>query len=271
GVRWLFFGTGKALTDADLTDKQTVRTWYGIQDTDAEVKDNELVERHYEVIRNYQRNNASNETTDIVTMNYAVAGDMDGKKGWKIPLNQSGDADSPGYMLLQNRVRSGLLVGQMNFSLDPEPNCDGLNATSRLMVIDPFTGAVSSENDNKTNIDVNDDGVVDEKDMYGGGSGGSGGGTGGGTGGGVPIVGLTFGSGETSGSILIVQEQRLKNGAGSGTGTGGGSGTSQDDIESTRSCALDANGVRVCLPPNPEGKPPSTHSWTELRNTSEAP
>ena len=272
GVRWLFFGTGKALTDADLTDKQSVRTWYGIQDLDQEVKENELKERQYEVIRNYQRHNDSNDTTDAVIMQYAVAGDMDGMKGWKIPLNQSGDVATPGYMLLQSRIRNGLLVGQMNFSLTPEPSCDGQKATSRLMVIDPFTGSVSSDGGFKTTIDVNDDGEVDEKDMYnGGGSGsGTGGGAGGGSGsgGGVPIVGLGFGSGETSGSILIVQEQRTKNGTGTGTGTGTG-GSQDGDVEETRTCALDSNGVRVCLPPNAHGKPPTTHSWTELRYDDE--
>ena len=51
GVRWLFFGTGQALTDDDLTDKQTQHVWYGIQDTDAEVKDNELVSRSYTVVQ----------------------------------------------------------------------------------------------------------------------------------------------------------------------------------------------------------------------------
>ena len=264
GTRWLFFGAGRALTDGDLIDTKTVRTWYGIQDTGALVKDNELVERHYEVIKNFQRNNAEGATTDAVVMNYAVAGDMDGKKGWKIPLNQSGDAATPGYMLLQNRIRNGLLVGQMNFSIKPEPSCEGLNATSRLMVLDPFTGSVSPDADHKTNIDVNDDGKVDENDMY---SGTTSGAVSGANGAPLPIVGLGFGTGELSGSILIVQEQRTRGslGAASQGLTPGVSGKPQDDIESTRSCAIDSRGVRVCLPPSPEGKPPSIHTWTELR------
>ena len=260
GVRWLFFGTGKALVDADLTDKSQIRTWYGIQDLGEEVKENELIEREYNVVKIQRTPGAEEE--DAVVMNYAIAGDMDGKKGWMIPLNQSGDRDAPGYFLLQNRIRDGYLVGQMNFTVSAEPSCDGLTTPSRLMVLDPFTGAVSPENPNKGNIDVNNDGEVDEKDLYGGsgGIGGNGGGGNGGTGG-LPIVGLGFGSGETSGSILIVQEQRTK----PGTGTPSPSGDVKDDIESTRTCALDANGVRVCLPPNPTGKPPSTHTWSELR------
>ncbi len=263
GVRWLFFGTGKALTDADLSDKSNVRTWYGIQDTDAEVKDNELVSREYDVVKIRRTSGSAEE--DAVVMNYAVAGDMDGKKGWKIPLNQGSDASAPGYMLLQNRVRSGLLVGQMNFAVSADPSCEGQNATSRLMVIDPFTGSVSSDGSSsyKTNIDVNDDGKVDENDMFHGSSslGGDSGGAGGGNTGGLPIVGLGFGRGETSGSILIVQEQRTKNGNGSGSGSG-----TNDEIESTRSCAIDSEGVRVCMPPLPEGAPPTTHSWMELRH-----
>ncbi|MBO4329511.1 MAG: hypothetical protein IK051_05410 [Rhodocyclaceae bacterium] len=265
GVRWLFFGTGKALSDADLTDKQSVRTWYGIQDTGAEVKDADLVSREYDVVK--IRRTATSEEEDAVVMNYAITGDMDGKKGWKIPLNQASDAAAPGYMLLQNRVRSGLLVGQMNFAVSAEPSCDGQNATSRLMVIDPFTGSVPPDGKYKTTIDVNDDGEVDEKDLYSGGSsigGGSGSGSGSGSGG-VPIVGLGFGSGETSGSILIVQEQRKKTGTGTGTSASG----TDDEIESTRSCAIDSNGVRVCMPPSPVGAPPTTHSWAELRNNSD--
>ena len=258
GVRWLFFGTGKALVDADLTDKSNVRTWYGIQDTDAEVEDKDLVSREYEVVK-IRRTQDADEEEDAVVMNYAVAGDMDGKKGWKIPLNQSGDRDHPGYFLLQNRIRNGLLVGQMNFAVDNEPSCDGLTTPSRLMVLDPFTGSVSLDNPNKGNIDVNDDGEVDEKDLYGGSSNLGGGGAGGGNGG-LPIVGLGFGSGETSGSILIVQEQRTKE-----SPSGTVSANPKDDIESTRTCALDSNGVRVCLPPDPKGTPPSKHSWTELR------
>ena len=265
GVRWLFFGTGKALTDADLSDKSNVRTWYGIQDTDAEVKDDELVSRKYDVVKIRRTSDSAEE--DAVVMNYAIAGDMDGKKGWKIPLNQGSDASAPGYMLLQNRVRSGLLVGQMNFAVSAEPSCEGQNATSRLMVIDPFTGSVSSDGSSsyKTNIDVNDDGKVDENDMFHGSSslGGDSGGAGGGNTGGLPIVGLGFGKGETSGSILIVQEQRTKNGSGNGSGSGSGT---NDEIESTRSCAIDSEGVRVCMPPLPEGAPPTTHSWMELRH-----
>ena len=258
GVRWLFFGTGKALTDDDLTDTLSVRTWYGIQDTDTLVKDNELVERHYEVVRNFHRTSTDSETTDAVVMRYAVAGDMEGKKGWKIPLNQSGDATTPGYMVLQNRIRNGYLVGQMNFSVKAEPSCDGLNATSRLMVLDPFTGSVSPSGTHKTNIDVNNDGKVDDRDMHSGNDSGED----------LPIVGLGFGSGELSGSILIVQEQRTRGGANAGIAGGsvpGSSDNPKDGIESTQTCALDSSGVRVCLPPNPEGKPPTTHTWTELR------
>ena len=263
GVRWLFFGTGRALTDSDLTDNTTVHTWYGIQDVDDLVSDSDLITREYEVIHDFNRQDGS-AATDAVIMRYAEAGDMDDKKGWKIPLNQSGDASAPGYFLLQNRIRDGLLVGQMNFALDPEPNCDGMNPKSRLMVLDPFTGSVSSSNTFKTHIDVNNDGEVDEKDMYYGGGSGGGAGGGGAGGSGVPIVGLGFGSGELSGSILIVQERRTKD-DGTGTGTGAGGGSS-DGTGSTRTCAIDSNGVRVCLPPNPAGTPPSTHTWVELRN-----
>ena len=263
GVRWLFFGTGKALTDADLTNHATTNVWYGIQDTGDVITDADLVTRNYEVIKDFNRG-AGLGTTDAVIMQYTVAGDMDGKKGWRIPLNQSADASAPGYMLLQSRIRNGLLVGQMNFAVPDEPSCDGLNASSRLMVLDPFTGSVSPDNPNKGNIDVNDDGKVDESDLYGGGS-GTGGGTGGtGGGSGVPIVGLGFGSGELSGSILIVQ-QRTSTGGGSGTGGGTPSGNPQDGEGTLRTCALDSNGVRVCLPPSDEGTPPTAHTWTELR------
>ena len=263
GVRWLFFGAGRALTDADLIDTQSVRTWYGIQDTDAEVKDNELVERRYEVIRNFRRASTDNETTDAVVMNYAVAGDMDGKKGWKIPLNQSADAATPGYMVLQNRIRNGYLVGQMNFSINPEPSCEGMNIQSRLMVLDPFTGAVSPDGAHKTNIDVNNDGKVDDEDLFTGSSAGATSGSA--TGGALPIVGLGFGTGELSGSILIVQERRTKGGAVSGGNNTPGVSGNPNAIESTQTCALDSRGVRVCLPPDPEGTPPTMHTWTELR------
>ena len=258
GVRWLFFGTGRALTDADLTDKTKTHTWYGIQDTDAEVEDKDLILREYDVVK-VQRT-ATSDTEDAVVMRYAVEGDMDNKKGWKIPLNQGSDRAYPGYMVLQSRIRNGLLVGQMNFSANDEPSCEGLKTLSRLMVLDPFTGSVSPQNP-MGNIDVNDDEEVDEKDLFRGSSnlGGDGGGAGGGNGG-LPIVGLSFGSGELSGSILIVQEQRTKE-----SPSGSVSANPRDDIESTRTCALDAKGRRVCLPPDPKGTPPSKHSWTELR------
>ena len=258
GVRWLYFGTGRALTDDDLVDTSSQHVWYGIQDNDELVKEDELVTRNYDVIKDFKRDPSDSDGTDAVVMRYAVAGDMDGKKGWRVPLNQSSDAEYPGYMVLQSRIRNGFVVGQMNFSAVNEPSCEGLTSTSRLMVLDPFTGAVSPDNPNGGNIDVNDDEKVDEKDLYSGSSSLGGGGAGGT--GPLPIVGLGFGTGELSGSILIVQEQRTKPGSGSST-----TGDPKDEIESTRSCALDANGVRVCLPPNPTGKPPSTHTWSELR------
>ncbi|MBQ1657015.1 MAG: hypothetical protein II058_00790, partial [Rhodocyclaceae bacterium] len=106
--------------------------------------------------------------------------------------------------------------------------------------------------------DVNNDGKVDDRDMHSGNDSGED----------LPIVGLGFGSGELSGSILIVQEQRTRGGANAGIAGGsvpGSSDNPKDGIESTQTCALDSSGVRVCLPPNPEGKPPTTHTWTELR------
>ena len=257
GVRWLFFGTGRALTDADLTDKTKTHTWYGIQDTDAEVEDKDLIQREYDVVK-VQRT-ATSDTEDAVVMRYAVEGDMDNKKGWKIPLNQGSDRAYPGYMVLQSRIRNGLLVGQMNFSANDEPSCEGLKTLSRLMVLDPFTGSVSPQNP-MGNIDVNDDEEVDEKDLFRGSSNLGGGGGAGGGNDSLPIVGLSFGSGELSGSILIVQEQRTKE-----SPSGNVSANPRDDIESTRTCALDAKGRRVCLPPDPQGTPPSKHSWTELR------
>ena len=256
GKRWLFFGSGRALTDADLIDTKTVDTWYGIQDIGAEVKDTNLVTRNYAVVQTPR--NPGEPVEDAVIMNYAVAGDMEGKLGWQIPLNQSKDATTPGYMVLQSRVRNGFLVGQMNFKAVPEPSCDGLSIKSRLMVLDPFTGAVSPDNAALGNIDVNDDGFVDEKDLYSGGGGSTQ--PGNNPAGTVPIVGLGFGRGELSGSLLIVQIQHVKGAPTTSTLTG-----SATADEYTRTCAIDANGKRVCMPPDPEGKPPSKHTWMELR------
>ena len=259
GARWLFFGTGRALTDADLVDTKSIDTWYGIQDVNGEVRESELLTRNYSVVQTPRTAGAPSE--DAVIMNYAVNGDMDGKKGWQIPLNQSADAATPAYMVLQNRIRNGLLVGQMNFSMNPEPSCEGMNIQSRLMVLDPFTGAVSPDSASLGNIDFNDDGDVNAQDLFGGTTGGHQ--PGGSATGAVPIVGLGFGRGELSGSILIVQQQHMK--IGSSGGSGNTSASAKKGDEYTRTCALDANGKRVCMPPDPEGKPPSAHTWTELR------
>lgn len=118
--RWVFFGTGRYLNQADLTDN-TVQSWYGLIDSGTTITDRaaELVQRTIQ---------ADGETEA------SSGADMEGKQGWYVDFAESG-----ARMLVSNRIMLGGLFGTVRIpdSSDPcEPEGSGFT-----LAISPFSGA----------------------------------------------------------------------------------------------------------------------------------
>jgi type IV pilus assembly protein PilY1 len=79
GYRWVFFGTGKYLTETDQADS-AVQSWYGFRDDNALVLKSELEERTASL------GGDTSGTFVTRTLEEASAGDLATKKGWYINL-----------------------------------------------------------------------------------------------------------------------------------------------------------------------------------------
>jgi type IV pilus assembly protein PilY1 len=79
GYRWVFFGTGKYLTETDQTNA-AVQSWYGFRDDNALVLKSELEERTASL------GGDTSGTFVTRTLEEASAGDLATKKGWYINL-----------------------------------------------------------------------------------------------------------------------------------------------------------------------------------------
>lgn len=143
---WVFFGTGKFLSDADLADK-SVQTWYGIIDggTGPLVQRSILAEQPL--------------TTYIArVISEGTAADLAGKSGWYINLVSPSQAPTGERMVLPNQFQGFTLIGTSRIP-DPSDPCKPAGR-GFIMAIDPFTGARLQTGF----FDVNGDGKVDVAD-----------------------------------------------------------------------------------------------------------
>ncbi|PTD97188.1 pilus assembly protein [Pseudothauera lacus] len=118
--RWVFFGTGRYLNQADLTDT-TVQSWYGLIDSGTTITDRatELVQRTIQ---------ADGETEA------SSGADMEGKQGWYVDFVESG-----ARMLVSNRIMLGGLFGTVRIPDSSDP-CEP-EGTGFTLAISPFSGA----------------------------------------------------------------------------------------------------------------------------------
>ncbi len=129
GELWLYFGTGKLLSDADPinTDQQS---WYGIKDGSP------IIDRNSQLIKRDMYNVTSQERV----IEEAPDNDMVTKRGWVIDL-----ADSRERIVQPPQVRSVNLGASRGTGLvvaSQVPNSDFCNPASDgwVMAVNPFTG-----------------------------------------------------------------------------------------------------------------------------------
>lgn len=149
GLRWVFFGTGKYLSEADLTTSQ-VQTWYGFRDEGTAVTKAELLPRTM---------SAGGDTAgDFTTrsLEEADAGDLVGYKGWYINLPVTRER-----MVVPNQLTGLLRDKLMALSRVPD-STDVCRPTGRsfLMTISAYTGGRLDG----PFYDTNNDGLIDEND-----------------------------------------------------------------------------------------------------------
>jgi type IV pilus assembly protein PilY1 len=169
---WVFFGTGRYLTETDITDHQ-VQTWYGIKDTNTTISGRSaLVERRI----------TAEPTVAGLKARVIEAGNaaqMISKDGWYIDLVSPASPPSAGQvgerMVVQNRFQGVALVGTTRIPGYTDPCTPG--GTGFIMAISPFTGArlastffdlngngLSDDGDKAANVDTNGDGLIDSSD-----------------------------------------------------------------------------------------------------------
>ena len=149
GNVWLFFGTGKYLTAADLADTST-QTWYGIivQPSSSSLVSNlgngrsSLMQRAI-VYESAPQTLTVNGTTTSLQGQRAftptpAASDMAGKSGWYIDLVSPGSGAQGERMVLPNQFQGSALIGTSRIPLAT----DVCNPTGQgwIMALNPFSG-----------------------------------------------------------------------------------------------------------------------------------
>ncbi|MEO6186306.1 MAG: PilC/PilY family type IV pilus protein, partial [Steroidobacteraceae bacterium] len=142
---WVFFGTGKYLTDTDPTDTQ-VQSWYGIEDTGAVPTRTNLVQRSV-----IDQATASGFT--VRTISAGTTGELAGKLGWYLDLPTTGER-----MVVPNQFQGGALLGTSRIP-DSTDVCRP-SGKGFIMAINPFTGGRLEQ----TFFDLNGDGLFNDTD-----------------------------------------------------------------------------------------------------------
>ncbi len=154
GNTWLFFGTGRYLSTADLQSRAT-QTWFGIivGSTNAELTTKLASDGRDALRQRVITAEAPERSTELGT-----AGDMDGKSGWYMDLVSPANGAEGERMVTANSFDTGSLVGITRIPVASDvcnPSGGGW-----AMYLDPFTGSRPKDNV----FDTNGDGVIDDKD-----------------------------------------------------------------------------------------------------------
>jgi len=179
GDLWLFFGTGKYLTAADLTDT-TTQSWYGLiiakgatssstpitdQTTKTRAK---LVQRAItaETSATFDKGGNLTKSGGRTVTTTSEAKSMTGLSGWYMDLLQpvaDGTTKAQGERIVTpNQFQGSYLLGTTRIPNSDDP-CNP-SGTGWVMAVDPFTGT----NPQASFFDLNHDGSVDTSDNVNG-------------------------------------------------------------------------------------------------------
>ena len=156
GKTFVFFGTGRYLTNADPNDK-SVQSWYGLIDEGSPIGGRSQ-------LRQRTIGMATTQSGKLVrTFSKASANDMAGKQGWYADLLTNNVAEGERMIGTQTFLQAIKPV-LMASSRIPEGDTCTPGGRGYLNAIDPFTGA----NLDFIFFDVNDDGVFNTADQRSG-------------------------------------------------------------------------------------------------------
>jgi type IV pilus assembly protein PilY1 len=152
GNRWVFFGTGRYLSEGDpLTTG--VQTWYGLIDNGSTISGGrgDLLERS--ILAEGEINEFG-----VRVIEEGLVEDLAGKRGWYIDLVSPNNGAEGERMVVPNQFQGRVLIGTSRI---PDAS-DVCRPTGRgfVMAIDPFTGGRLK----RTFFDVTLDGLFNEAD-----------------------------------------------------------------------------------------------------------
>lgn len=174
---WIFFGTGKYLTQDDLSNIG-VQTWYGVIVKSASAAHPAVASCSATAVANKsctpgsrgqllqrtivaeQAPNSNENPPDLGgrVISPATTGDMNGKSGWYIDLVSPTLGAQGERMVLPNQFQGSLLLGTTRIPVSSDP-CNP-SGSGWIMAINPFTGS----NPETPFFDLNNDGQFNAAD-----------------------------------------------------------------------------------------------------------
>ncbi|TAJ52127.1 MAG: hypothetical protein EPN60_15575 [Nevskiaceae bacterium] len=160
GNLWLFFGTGRYLSQPELEDTD-IQTWYGIivQSSNSSLVSGLSSGRSALHEREILAEQAATSTRVAArAISPGTASDMVGKSGWYIDLVLSGGTARGERMVNANQFQGSLLIGTTRIPESSDP-CSP-SGSGWIMAVNPFTGTAPAA----TFFDVNNDGQFNTTD-----------------------------------------------------------------------------------------------------------
>ena len=211
---WIFFGTGRYLTQTDLRDT-SVQTWYGLIVEGSNAVTSATARSSLTTRSIAYETAASGATLAARAFSRPTANDLVGKSGWYLDLMYTTALGE--RMVTPNQFQGSLLLGTTRVPTSSDP-CNP-SGSGWIMAINPFTGAPPSA----SFFDVSNNGTVGTEDLITNPSGGTTtGGTTGTTGG---TTGTTGGTTGTTGGTTGTTGGTTGTTGGTTGGTGGTTGT----------------------------------------------
>jgi len=134
GLTWIYFGTGKYLSDGDLSNKD-VQTWYGLIDRGTTIPSDHSTLRAVDIV---EEGEVSGFTARVIESVNAPGAD-----GWYMDLLPPSDVPQGERMVVGNFFQGTALIGTTRIP-DAGDVCSP-SGKGFVMAIDPFTGGRLSQ------------------------------------------------------------------------------------------------------------------------------
>ncbi|HEY2346454.1 MAG TPA: PilC/PilY family type IV pilus protein [Xanthomonadaceae bacterium] len=156
--RWVFFGTGAYISNGDPTNKN-VQTWYGLIDAGSKITS--VTTRNSTTLKQRKILIATTSNgSNVRGFQQPVAGDMSGKKGWYLDLEDYSTATptATGERMISDEILINTIL--LAASVIPSADACDLGGTGYVNAIDAFTGGAATN----PFFDINGDGLFNGSD-----------------------------------------------------------------------------------------------------------